>query len=123
MSYHTNFWGHFTITPPLDAAALEVLRGRLSDDWSKSAVFADRSRPVAACHWEPTPDGASLVWNEVQNFRDYDVWLRYLVEQFFAPHGHVLDGEMRFSGEDDADEGVISITRSRVMVEPIEPAF
>ncbi len=76
-----------------------------------------------ACHWLPSPDGTALVWNEVQNFRDYDVWLRYLVEQFFAPRGHVLDGEVRYSGENDDDEGVIHVARNRVTIEPIEPAF
>jgi hypothetical protein len=123
MSYHTNFWGEFTIDPPLDATALGELRARLAKAWGKGAALADRSRPAAACHWKPSPDGAALVWNDVQNFRDYDVWLQFLVAQFFAPHGHVLDGEMRFSGEDDADEGVIRITRNRVMVEQIESAF
>lgn len=123
MSYHTNFWGMFSITPPLNATALAELRAQLEQDWRKSAAFTDHSRPAVACHWEPSADGSALVWNEVQSFRDYDVWLRYLVEHFFAPRDYMLDGEMRYSGENDDDEGVIRIARNRVTIEPIEPAY
>ena len=123
MRYYTDFWGHFTISPPLDHSALAELRARLESDWGAPAALEDRSRPIYACHWEPSESGAALQWNEVQNFRDYDAWLRYLIERFFAPRGRTLDGEMRYSGENDDDEGVIRITRNRVTMEPIEPAF
>lgn len=123
MSYYTNFWGHFTITPPLDESTLTDLRARLESDWGEPAAFENRSRPIYACHWEPSSSGARLCWDGAENFRDYDVWLRYLIEHFFAPRGRTLDGEMRYSGENDDDEGVIRITRNRVTVEPIEPAF
>ena len=123
MSYYTDFWGHFTISPPLDGTALAELRARLDTDWMKPATSDDRSRPVYACHWKPAANGVRLCWDGAENFRDYEVWLRYLIEHFFAPRGHTLDGEVRYSGEDGDDEGLLRITRNRVTMEPIEPAF
>jgi hypothetical protein len=123
MSYYTNFWGHFTITPSLDSTAFAELRARLGADWSKPAALEDRSRPIYACHWEPAASGARLCWDGTENFRDYDVWLRHLIEHFFAPRGYTLDGDVRYSGEETDDEGVLRITRNRVTLEPITPAY
>lgn len=123
MSYCTSFWGHFTITPPLGGSELAELRARLDADWGKPGSLEDRSRPVSSCHWEPAASGARLCWDGAENFRDYDVWLRYLIEHFFAPRGHTLDGEMHYSGEESDDRGILHIARNRVTVEPITPAY
>ncbi len=39
------------------------------------------------------------------------VWLLYLIAHFVAPWAYVLNGEVRYSGESDGDEGVISVAR------------
>lgn len=66
-----------------------------------------RGQPGLWCKWEPSDDGAMIQWNGVEKFYDYVEWLRYLVEHFLAPWGHVLDGTVEWEGEEQGDQGRI----------------
>lgn len=115
MSYETHFWFKFPVTPTLLPAHRAMLQAVADGDRSRvDDPTVSPSRPDGACHWEPTPDGTSIRWSEHTKFYDYDVWLRYLIAHFLAPRGYVLNGEVRYSGESDSDEGVITVAQNVV---------
>ena len=65
------------------------------------------TQPALWCKWEPTDDGKELKWNNESKFYGYTDWLIYYVKNFFIPWGYVLNGEMKYEGEDDEDKGVL----------------
>jgi hypothetical protein len=64
-------------------------------------------QPDLWCKWIVSDDGQDLLWDGGEKFYNYVQWLDYLNDHFFKPWGHVLDGEIFWSGEDDQDQGVI----------------
>lgn len=58
-----------------------------------------------------------LVWDGGEKFYKYVEWLRYLIKHFFAPQGYVLNGTVRFNGEDKDDCGIIVIINNVVKKE------
>lgn len=66
-------------------------------------------QPGLWCQWRPTEDGAGIEWDGVEKFYAYTEWLRYLVDHFLAPWGYVLNGEVKWDGEDRGDLGVIVV--------------
>ena len=61
--------------------------------------------PGLWCQWVPTEDCAGIEWDEGEKFCDYTEWLRFIVDHFLRPWGYVLNGEVKWSGEDDEDMG------------------
>lgn len=117
MSYETHFWFSFTVTPTLSPEHRAQLQAFVDGDRSMvDDPSVSPRRPDGACHWEPTPDGTQIRWSEHTKFYNYDVWLRFLIAHFLAPWGYVLNGEVRFSGESDGDEGVITVAQNVVTV-------
>ncbi len=123
MSYETHFWGQFEIAPALPSDVVAELSSRIATDWGHAASQSISGRPDAPCHWEPAPDGRALRWDECAKFYDYERWLRVLIDEFFAPRGHVLNGSVRYSGEGDADEGIIRVEANRVMLAELPPTW
>lgn len=66
-----------------------------------------RTQPGLWCDWEITK--TELFWNEAEKFYDYEEWLQYLIDNFFAPLGYVLSGEILWEGEDSDDFGTIHV--------------
>ncbi len=64
-------------------------------------------QPGLWCQWTVSDDGAELLWDEGEKFYDYTEWLEYLVENFLAPWGYVIAGEVEWEGEDSDDRGTI----------------
>jgi len=64
-------------------------------------------QPGLWCQWAPNADGTAIVWDEGEKFYRYVEWLRYLVENFLAPWGYKISGEVGWQGEDGDDRGVI----------------
>ncbi len=115
MSYETHFWFTFTVAPTLLPEHRAFLQAFADGDRSRvDDPAALPKRPDGACHWEPTPEGKGIRWSEHTKFYDYEVWLRYLIAHFLAPWGYVLNGEVRYSGENDTDEGVITVAQNVV---------
>jgi len=115
MSYETHFWFNFAVIPTLSPehrAQLQAFANGARSTVDDQTVSP--ARPDSPCHWEPTPDGTAIRWNEHPKFYDYDIWLRYLIAHLLAPRGYVLNGEVRYSGESDGDEGVITVAQNGV---------
>jgi hypothetical protein len=78
-----------------------------------------KGQPGLWCQWEVTADGGYLQWNGTEKFYDYVEWMRYLIEHFFAPWGHVLNGAMDWQGENEDDTGVITVIDNVVTTTPL----
>jgi len=72
------------------------------------------SQPGLWCQWVPNEEGTAIEWDGAEKFYDYVEWLRYLVTKFLAPWGYVLNGEVRWRGEDFNDVGTIIVKNNDV---------
>lgn len=75
------------------------------------------SQPGLWCDWVVSVDGTELEWDYTQRFYYYEEWLDYLIKNFFAPNGYILNGIVSFQGEDDCDFGNIVVIDNNVEVE------
>ena len=107
MGYSTDFTGHVTITPPLNAVEIAYLK-KFADsrrmnrpegpystrDHSYSELgFDDYNRPPAGqpglwCGWEPTDEGTTIEWNQTEKFSYSTEWMQYLIDHFLKPGAH-----------------------------------
>ncbi|KAG0579891.1 hypothetical protein KC19_4G132000 [Ceratodon purpureus] len=143
MGYTNTFRGCFTITPPLEGAPKALLKGLcntrrmaremdpiygiegeyyVGDEEAQEGRLLDyawdrppRTQPGYWCQWMLSDDGAKLQWSGAEKFYCYTEWLRYFITRVF-PQGTVLNGEVRYEGEELGDEGVIQITDNRIRV-------
>lgn len=67
------------------------------------------------CQWV-IEDGA-LRWDYGEKFYCYDTWLRYLIKNFFAPSGIVLNGDVTWQGEDYDDFGCLHVENNELDVQ------
>lgn len=79
----------------------------------------DYNRPPATqpslwLQWVPSEDGWFLEWDGGEKFYNYVEWLEYLIERVLSPRGYVLNGEIKWFGEDRDDTGVITVTENVV---------
>jgi hypothetical protein len=67
------------------------------------------SQPSLWCKWVPSDDGRNIEWDGGEKFYDYIGWIEYLIENFLAPWGYKLNGEVEWQGEDRDDFGMIVV--------------
>ncbi len=72
-------------------------------------------QPGLWCQWVPNETGDKLKWDGGEKFYYYEEWLHYINENFLKPWGIVIDGTVKWQGEEmddrgeiEADEGVIT---------------
>lgn len=75
-----------------------------------------KGQPSLWCQWVPSADKQSIVWDGVEKFYKYVEWIQYLIDNFLIPWGYVLDGCVRFQGEERLDAGRIKISSNKVEV-------
>ena len=73
-------------------------------------------QPGLWCQWIPTEDGTAIEWDEGEKFYAYIEWIKYLLKHFLEPWGYVLNGDVRWNGEETDDMGIIRIENNRVGV-------
>lgn len=71
-------------------------------------------QPGLWCQWVPSEDGLRIEWDGGEKFYHYVAWLKYLIEHFLKPWGHVLNGEVEWAGEDPSDRGKIVVKNNAV---------
>jgi hypothetical protein len=72
------------------------------------------SQPGLWCQWTPNEEGTAIVWDEGEKFYEYTEWLWYLIENFLKPWGYVLNGTVRWQGEDSNDCGAIKVKNNDI---------
>lgn len=59
----------------------------------------------------------TIKWNGAEKFYSYVEWMEFLIKHFLAPNGYVLNGKIRFQGEEMDDGGTIIVEDNDVMQE------
>ena len=77
-------------------------------------AIVDYNRPSATqpslwCPWDTCEDGSALLIEDEGKHYEYELWLTYLIENFFTPWGYKLSGTVYWYGEDSDDLGLIEI--------------
>jgi len=80
-----------------------------------------KSQPSLWCQWVPNADPeevttgpTAIEWNGGEKFYHYVKWIEYLIANFLAPWGYVLNGTVEWSGEEAGDIGKIVIKDNKV---------
>jgi hypothetical protein len=92
-------------------------RGDFGQEKDRSVLSYNRppgGQPGLWCGWAPDTSRRAVVWNGSEKFYDYVEWLEYLLEHFLEGWDYVLNGQVRWRGEDPNDRGVIVISENAV---------
>lgn len=114
MGYSTDFSGKFNFDKPLDAETYLKLKEFAEER------HEDEGFPSRYCQWVPTEGRTSLEWDGGEKFYGYSEWLRYLIETFTKPAGYVLNGKVKWQGEDMDDRGYLEVIDNVVFARKLE---
>lgn len=93
-------------------------RAPFGQDFEHPSVLANGRPPIGQpglwCKWVPSRDRKKIMWSGAEKFYDYTAWLTYLITHFLAPWGYVLNGQVRWQGEDKSDVGTIYVEDNTV---------
>ena len=147
MGYTTDFKGGFEINKPLREELKNYLtkfsetrrmKRKLDDKFGVEGEFyvdgggfagqdresniidynsPPKTQPGLWCQWIPNEDGTEIVWDGGEKFYNYVEWLKYIIKNFLEPEGYVLNGEVKFQGEYNNDNGVIVVRDNKVEIE------
>lgn len=76
---------------------------------------SSKSQPGLWCQWIINYEN-ELEWDGCEKFYNYIEWLKYLIVHFFEPWGVLLNGEIKWSGEDFDDKGTIKVTDNVIKI-------
>lgn len=93
-----------------------VYMGRDEDESIVNYNRAPSTQPGLWCQWIIDENG-DLVWDEGEKFYEYEEWLVYLINNFFAPSGYICNGDIEFQGEDMEDFGTIHVENNVVTLQ------
>jgi hypothetical protein len=151
MGYTTSFNGGVRVAPPLNAAEIDYLRkfnetrrmsrlqgpyfvggdgfkGQQPDSGIIDYNSPPKGQPSLWCQWEPTPDGASIIWDGGEKFYDAAEWMKYLITHFLQPMAlaknelwflqanHVVNGVIEAQGEDPDDRWDLVVQDNEVFI-------
>ncbi len=80
----------------------EYMFGKKVSEYSPVKVVGFKCpdpQPNNWCNWIPAKDGNKIVWNTRKNFNDYVNWLKYIIDNFLASRGYILNGKMFYCGD------------------------
>jgi len=78
------------------------------------------TQPGLWLQWIPTDDGTALHWDEGEKFYEYIDWMKYLIKKILAPNRYVLNGTIKWQGEEIQDRGNIHVKNNKVIIEELE---
>lgn len=146
MGYTTDFEGEFTLDKELDDKTFALLKGLAStrrmsrkvgpeygiegefyvdgegfmgqgaEDHIINSNKPPKTQPGLWCQWLIQDDRKTIKWDGGEKFYHYTTWIRYLIERVLAPAGYTLNGQVKWSGEDRLDNGIIDIINNQVDV-------
>jgi hypothetical protein len=144
MGYTTDFTGSFSLNKKLDFETHEYLNrfsesrrmkrklegygidgefylgsGDSGQDHEDNIVNYNEpplTQPGLWCNWKPNDCGTAIEWNGAEKFYCYTLWLKYIITNFLAPKGYVLNGRVAYQGENEEDFGVIIVENNKIYV-------
>ena len=108
MGYYTWFNGTVKFNKPVTDELADKI-----NEFSELRHEYDKDCPGIWCDWI-IDDNGELAWNEQEKFYEYDEWMKYLIKNFFEPEGYVLNGKIRFTGEEWGDSGYLVVEDNKV---------
>jgi hypothetical protein len=97
--------------------------GQGNDDSVMDHNYPPSTQPGLWCDWAPTEDRTGIEWNGTEKFYHYTEWLDYIVQNFLEPWGYVLNGSVRWQGEEDSDIGTLVVENNVVAAHPGRTEF
>jgi hypothetical protein len=88
--------------------------GQGTDDSIRNYNDSPVTQPGLWCHWTPSQDGTAIEWDGGEKFYEYVDWLQYIIDNFMKRWGYVLNGEVRWQGEDHSDMGKIIVVDNEI---------
>jgi len=108
MGYSTDFYGQFDLNQKLDSETHEFLKN------FNEMRHDDEVLPGHYCQWIPTDDGMTIEWDGGEKFYYYVEWLEYLIKNILKPKDYIVNGTVKFQGEEDNDFGNIIVENNVV---------
>lgn len=115
MGYTTHFSGQFDLDKPLTIEHKKTLEDFAESRHDNDEQIAE-GLPSFYCQWVPSYDGKQIVWDERENFYYYDQWIQVLLEKFLIPWGYVVNGAIKWDGEETEDMGQIIIKDNKITI-------
>lgn len=75
-----------------------------------------KTQPGLWCQWVPNKEGTAIEWNGAEKFYAYTEWIIYLIEKILRPRKYILNGEVKWQGEEASDFGKIIIKNNVVSI-------
>lgn len=92
-------------------------KGTAGQDEDKSVLnynYSSKDQPGLWCQWVPASNDKGIEWDGGEKFYDYEEWLIYLIDNFLQPWGYILNGKVKWRGEDFSDMGTITVKNNKV---------
>lgn len=103
MGYTTRFDGHIKFSRQLTLDEKNQLDDIAEDRHDEAGA------PSTYCQWVTDKHGYYLEWDGNEKFYAYVEWLEWLIENKFKKWGVVLNGSLKWQGEDNEDIGIITV--------------
>jgi hypothetical protein len=153
MGYTTHFYGRFELNRTLDDETKAFLNkfaqtrrmkrlvdpkygiegeffvdgaGFAGQDQDKTILDYNRppvTQPSLWCQWVPSNCGNFIQWDGDEKFYGYIKWLEYIIKNFLAPKDYILNGKVKFQGEEPSDAGMIDVNNNIVKIETYKRVF
>lgn len=108
MGYTTDFKGTFQLSKVIDQALANDINEFLAQR-HEYLVY-----PSRYCGWRISDSRDEIVWDGVEKFYSYDIWLQFLIKEFLAPNDIKVNGEVLYRGEDFDDIGRLRVVDNKV---------
>ena len=79
-----------------------------------------KTQPGLWCQWTPTEDGKGLEWDDGEKFYEYEAWLVYIINKILEPKGYVVNGKVKWQGEEMKDRGNLIVKNNKVTTKDLE---
>ena len=126
MGYTTQFTGEFRIVSTTtneydylyEPVGKKIRELHMSEGWRN----LNRKGPDSYCQWILYSDDAGdyLQWDGGEKFYYYKEWLQFILDEHLLPYGYMLEGEVRYQGEQLEDAGYLVIKDNQVVDEKLE---
>lgn len=145
MGYTTQFKGEFNLNKKLDDVTFNFLKklnetrrmarkaeakyGVEGEFFVDGSGFCDggddsnvidqnrtpKTQPGLWCQWVPTEDRLHIEWDGGEKFYAYIEWMEYIISKVLAPRGYIVNGSVKWRGEEFDDTGVLEVHDNIVM--------
>lgn len=87
---------------------------------NEKLMAESRVQPSLWCQWTLNDANDKLVWDGGEKFYHYVEWLKYMIENFFKPWNYVLNGKVKWQGEEMDDRGEMIVENNVVTTRILE---